>query len=643
MFPSELRLSKRIPTFIVPLAAAFVFVSAHTLFFTGSVLADSVFAQQDDGDDKTTVAKTTIQEAIVVSANRIETPIEEVGSSVTVIGRQEIERRHKTTVLELLRTVPGLEVVQSGGPGKATSVFIRGGNSSHTLVLIDGVRINTNTSGDFSFSDLSTDHIERIEVLRGPQSGLYGSEAVAGVVSISTLRGAGPMQAWASGEVGSDNLSRLRAGVRGGTETWDYSMAVADVQTDAVSAASEAAGNTEDDPWQNLTVSGRLGRSFLDDGRIDLAVRYTDGDTDIDGFTFGVGPTDDLNSRQTHETLTAGLTVTAPIRSWWTQSFFLGAGNDEIVGTDPDDFFSNFDILSETSEFSTQADLTLSPNDTLTVGYRVEKRDAENIGAFDTSLYVRSFFAQNLWSWRDRHHLTVSVRNDDHESFGDETTYRLTGSLRLAENTRFHGSFGTGFKAPTFNDLFFPGFGNPDLLPETSEGLDLGLEQTLLDGHLVLDLTFFDTNFDDLILFTFPAGLVNVATATSKGFELSARWEPTEKLLFQVSHTFNETEDKTTGLQLARRPEHRSVLYLAFEPAERLRGTASLVVVRDRIDSDGSVADDYERLDLSLDYRASSLLRPYLRLENLLDEEYSEVPGFTTPGFTAAIGLSVGL
>ncbi len=657
MLLSAKRFSARIPKFMVPTAAALLLVSAGSLSAQQTLSAQQAQsaqqtqsaqqdrAQQDDEakDLETADPKSTVQEAIVVSANRVETPIDEVGSSVTVIGREEIERRHKTTVLELLRTVPGLDVVQGGGPGRATSVFIRGGNSSHTLVLVDGVRLNSNTSGEFSLSDLSTDNIERIEVLRGPQSGLYGSEAVAGVVSISTLRGAGPSHAWVSGEVGSDNLSRLSAGVRGGDETWDYSLAVANIETDAVSAASEAAGNTEDDPWENLTVSGRFGRSFLEDGRVDLALRYTDGNTAVDGFTFGVGPTDDLNSEQARETLTAGLTITTPIRSWWTQTFFAGVGNDEIVGSDPDNFFSNFEILSETSEFSTQAELALSQSDTLTVGYRVEKRVADNIGAFDESLYLRSVFAQNLWSWQDRHHLTVSVRNDDHSTFGDETTYRLTGSLRLAERTRFHGSFGTGFKAPTFNDLFFPGFGNPDLLPETSEGFDLGLEQTLLDGRLVLDLTYFDSTFEDLILFTFPAGVVNVASATSDGFEFSARWEPTDKLLLQASHTFNETEDGSTGRQLARRPENRSVLYLAFDATARLRGTASLVVVQDRIDSDGSVADDYERLDLSLDYRASSLLRPYLRLENLLDEEYSEVPGFTTPGFTAAVGLHVGL
>ena len=584
-----------------------------------------------------------ISEEIVVSANRVETPASEVGSAVTIISREEIERRHQTSVLELLRTVPGLEVAQTGGPGKVASVFIRGGNSSHTLVLVDGVRVNSNTSGDFSFSDLTADNVERIEVLRGPQSGLYGSEAVTGVVSITTRRGAGPARTWVGGEVGTDNLSRLRAGVSGGTEQWDYSVAIQNVRTDGISAASEATGNTEDDPWENLTASGRFGIAFLEDGRVDLAVRYVDGDTDVDGFTFGVGPTDDLNARQKREMLTTGLTVSKPFASWWNQTFYVGAGRDELIGEDPDNFFSNFEIVSTTSEFLTQSELALSQNDTLTVGYRVEKREGDNVGSFDESLYQRSFFAQNLWSWRDRHHVTVSVRNDDHSKFGDETSYRFTGSLLFGAGSRVHGTFGTGFRAPTFNDFFFPGFGNPNLRPETSEGLDLGIEQTFLGGKMKVDLTLFDNEFEDLILFTFPAGFVNVAEATTEGFELTGRWEPTEKLLLQASHTFTETEDLSTGQPLARRPEHRSTFYAAFEPVARLRSTASLVVVRDRIDSDGSKMDDYERVDLSLDYRATKLLRPYLRVENLLDKEYSEIPGYTSPGLTAAIGIDIGL
>ena len=624
--------------FMVPTAAVFLLLSAERLHAQEGDSSGSATS----GAEEATQPQATVEEEIVVSANRIELPARNVGSSVTVIRREEIERRHKTTVLELLRTVPGLEVAQTGGPGKTTSVFIRGSNSSHTLVLLDGVRVNNNTGGNFDFPDLTTDNIERIEVLRGPQGSLYGSEAVAGVVSITTRRGEGSPSFWLGGELGDENHSHLSAGVSGGNEKWDYSLGVAKVSTDGISAASEKAGNTEDDPWENLTLSARFGIAFLDDGRVDFAMRYVDSVNDVDGGTFGGGPADDLNARQKREAFTSALTVTKALTSWWSQTFFLGASQDDLVGEDPDTFFSNFEITSETAEFFLQSDVLLSQNDTLVFGYRVERREAENVGSFDDSLYLRSFFLQNLWSWQDRYHFTVSVRNDDHSKSGDETTYRFTASLLFGERTRFHGSYGTGFKAPTFDELFFLGFGNPNLLPETNEGFDLGIEEGFLDGRLVLDLTYFGTEFEDLIQFTFPAGFVNVADATSDGAELTVRWEPTEKLLLQASHTWIDTEDLSTGRQLARRPENRSTLYVAFQPLERLRGTASLVVVSDRIESDGSRMDDYERVDFTLDYRTSPWLRPYLRVENLFDEDYAEVPGFTSPGLTAAVGLHVG-
>ncbi len=603
----------------------------------GFLLAAPV-AAQDSSDD---AQRTTVEEEILVSASLTEVPRHRTGNTVTVIDREEIERRNKDTVLELLRTVPGLEVAQTGGPGKTTSVFLRGGNSSHTLVTVDGVRLNDNSTGGFDFSDLTADNLERIEVIRGPQGLLHGSEAVAGAINIITRRGEGPAQGWVRGAAGNDGYSRFAAGVSGGSERLDYSFSASRLATDAVSAASEENGNTEVDPWENLTVSGRLGGRFLDDGRAELTLRYTDGDTDVDGFTFGVGPTDDLNAVQKRTTLTTSLSLDKPITDRWTQSLVVTHGSDELSGEDPDDFFSNFDLSGETSSISTQADLQLAESDTLSIGYKVERRTAENIGSFDESVTIRSFYAENLWSWNERVDLSLGLRNDDHTVFGNETTYRAALSALLADPLRLHASFGTGFKAPTFNDLYFPGFGNLDLRPETSKGFDLGFELTLLDERLVLDLTYFDSELEDLILFTFPAGFVNIAEATSEGFELVLDWAIDDRTRLQASHTFTETEDLASGLPLARRPENRSTLGLSFEPVDKLRASATLVAVSDRIDSDGSEMDDYERVDLSADYQIDERFRPFVRIENLFDSDYSEIPGYTALGFSFAAGLHV--
>ena len=593
-----------------------------------------------DPSDRAEPQSVTIDDEIVVSASLVDVEKKRIGSSVTVIDRDEIERRNKTTVLELLRTVPGLEVGQTGGPGRAASVFIRGGNSSHTLVTLDGARLNGNTTGAFDFSDLAADQIERIEIVRGPQGLLYGSEAVAGAVHIVTRRGAGEPSAWLEGSVGSDNYSKLAGGVRGGDESFHYNVGAARLATDGVSAADEDAGNSEADAWTNLTASARVGGRLWGEATIDAAVRYTAGDADVDGFTFPIGPTDDLNAEQERRMVTSQVEVRAPLGEGWTQTLTVSDHRDDLEGIDPDDVFSNFEIRSTTTALATQADLAFSSDDRLSIGYRVEKRQADNVGSFEQSLYVRSLYLESLWSlgpWVD---LSVGVRNDAHDVFGDETTYRAALSARLGELWRLHGSFGTGFKAPTFNELYFPFYGNLGLKPELSEGYDVGVE--LSRGAVTVDLTYFDTSFEDLILFAFPGGFVNVAEASSTGFELSLDWRASEAVRVYATHTHNETEDLSTGAPLARRPERRSTVGLSMDWAERWSLAADVIAVADRIDVTGEAMDDYERVDLALRYRLSERVRPFARLENLLDADYSEVPGYTTPGATVVVGAHIG-
>lgn len=593
-------------------------------------------AQEDSGP----APGGSVAEEIIVSAQRLEVAVETVGSSVTVLDQEEIERRGKTTVLELLRTVAGVEVAQSGGPGKITSVRIRGGNTAQALVLIDGQRANSATNGDFDFADLMANNVERIEIVRGPQAALYGSEAVTGVVSITTRRGREGFLLHADAEAGTHDERRFRLSLSGGRGRGDYSLSASDFSTEGVSAASERLGNTEKDPHENRSASGRFGLDLGANGRADLTVRYFEGETGLDGF-FG----DELDFTAERQSLTTALAVKKSFNKVWTQTFSVGVHEDDLLGKDPDTFFNNFEIDTRTSQFQSQSDLLLGANDTLSLGYSVEKREGLNVGGFDESVYLRSLFLHNRWEFRERLYLTAALRNDDHSRFGDETSYSATLSLLFpATASRLHASFGTSFRAPNLNELYFPGSGDPNLRPETGSAFDVGLTQAWLKGRLTFDVTYFDNDFDDLIAFdlvSFTFG--NIADATSDGAEVTLSFRPTEHLGIEASHTYNETEDAATGEPLARRPKNRSVVSVTFEPHERLRGFASVIAVRDRIDSDGTTMDDYERLDLTLDYSLTSRLRPYLRVENLLDEDYEEVTGFTTPGLTAALGIALDL
>ena len=591
--------------------------------------------------DSTAAEDAAVREEIVVTANRLEAEPQEVGSSVTVITAEEIELKRKSSVAELLRTVPGVEVVRGGGPGQITSVFVRGGSSSQTLVLLDGVRLNAPTTGAFDFANLATDGIERIEIVRGPQSTIYGSEAVAGIISIFSRSGREGLHITGLAEAGEASTRRFRFGVDGGSDRFDYAVVVSDEETDGVSSASERAGNTEDDPYDNLSAAARLGWDLAGDGRFEASLRYFDAEVANDGFDFVLGPVDDLNRLQTREGVTGSLRVALPLGERWNQTFVLGINDEELAGIDPDDTFSNFAVDSRSIELTSQSDITLGESDVLTFGLGYEERDGGSVGSFDEQTDILSAFVQNVWSWRDRFHLTTGVRHDDHSEFGGETTYRVSSTWGFSSGTRLHGSFGTGFKAPTLNDLFFPFFSNPDLEPETSEGFDLGLEQSWGEDRWTLDVTWFDTDFEDLIAFSFVTFRPeNTARASSSGVEVTLEYRPGPSFQLQASHTYNDTEDLATGLQLARRPKNRSTLELFFRPLPRLTGSASLMVVSDRIDSDGSELDDYTRLDLSLGYRLDHF-EPYLRVENLFDEDYEEVGGFTSPGALVVVGVSM--
>ncbi|MEM9594743.1 MAG: TonB-dependent receptor [Acidobacteriota bacterium] len=585
-----------------------------------------------------------VEEEIVVSANLVETPADEVGSSVTVILAEDIERHRWRTVAEALRHVPGLAVARTGGPGQSTSVFLRGGSSSQTLVLLDGVRINSATSGAFDFADLTTDHVERIEVVRGPQSTLYGSEAVGGVVSIITRSGGTGLRASGVAEGGEDGHRRLALEVGGGDDRFDWSFSVADLETDGISAADVRRGNTEEDRHENTTISGRLGWGFGEDARADLVLRHVDGEAEIDGFSFFDGPVDDLDATNSRDAATAGLTVTAPLAEGWRGVFTAGWNDDELEGADPTNPFGNFTVESQGIQFGARADVDLaadsnSPN-VLSVGVAWEERQGGSVGSFDETVDIASFYVQDRLSLGEGTSLTLGARYDDHSSFGSETTWRVSGSTEVGSGGRFHGSWGTGFKAPTLNDLFFPGFGNPDLVPETSQAVDLGYEQTLADGRLVLDVTYFDADYEDLIVFDFSTFLPgNIAEASSRGVEASLAFD-TERVNVALSHTWNETEDLSTGEPLARRPEHRSVLELSVQATDALRTALSAISSADRIDSDGTELEDYVRVDLTAQYEISEHFEPYVRVLNVFDEEYSEVGGFGSRGRTALFGVA---
>ena len=591
--------------------------------------------QDEKGDQKENTDET------VITPTRTEQPLKNIGSSVSVITRKDIENSKAPLLLDVLRLVPGLEVTRTQGIGGTTSLFIRGATAAQTLVFVDGVQMNSPTSGAFNFANLTTDNIERVEILRGPQSTLYGSEAIGGVVNIITKKGAGDNKVILGTEYGMHDTYRETVNVSGGKERFDYSVGGSYLKTHGISAASSG---SEEDGYENFTGSSRLGWNFMGDGRIDTIIRVSHSDFEYDAFGSG-GPVDDLDRRQTTDEILFSTKVSKTFFDIWTPSFLVSVNDSELKGFDPTNESGEFRIPTRVWRAEHQSDFSLLDFDTVTFGYEYEVLEGENEGKFDKQTYWNSaVFLQNQVELFESLNWTVGRRHDDYSTFGNNLTYRTTASYRIEEiATRFHGSWGKGFRAPSINELFFPFYGNPDLRPEESKGWDLGVAKEILKDKLTMDVTYFKNDFTNLITAAIqPDGSFlaeNVARAESQGVETSLTYKPFTKLSLTGTYTYTDTKDREKEQQLPRRPRNRATLGINTQPLEKLNVNLTGVMVRDRINSDGKEMDNYWSVDQVTRYDITRSMTAYVRFENLFDYDYEEVTGFGSLGFTAYGGL----
>ena len=593
---------------------------------------------------------------IVVSATRTEQDPRSIGSAVSVVTAQELADTRVNSAFEALRQVPGVDVVQSGGPGRTASVFIRGHNSQHTLVLLDGVRLNSNNAGAYDFSNIPVNNIERIEIVRGTQGALYGSDAIGGVVNIITKRGASGLHGSVEGAIGTDGYRSGGVSLNGGNAIGDFSIGYMWNRFNGGTAVAERLGGVEKDEWVNHAFSGRFGLNVLDDGRLDLTLHYSDDAADLDGVNAFFLPADDPNAEQHRRNFSGKLSLSKPLTAWYTQSLSVGLARETLEGRDPDTAANNYDLTGESRSFSAQSDFLPFDGDTLSVGYDYESQRGKNpANNIDAALGIHSVFIQNHWTYQDIASITAGIRHDDHETFGGETTYRLAGTYRWPSfGTRVHGSFGTGFRAPTLNDLYWPNtgwsLGNPNLSPETSTGFDLGVEQTVWDDRIVADVTYFNSRVEDLIQWAAtgpnwwdPWTPLNVASADISGFETSLILRPVPELDLKLAYTFTDAVNADSGRQLALRPRHRYSASATYRILDSARVTLSGVRVGARYDDAANVnkLDPYVRFDLAATYDATEYLQFFGRIENMFNADYEEVRGFGVPGRYAFVGAKL--
>jgi len=586
-----------------------------------------------------------ILEPVVVTATRVEVPTKEAASSVTIIEGKTLEAKHHRSVLEALRVVPGLDIVQTGGAGGTTSAFLRGGNSNHTLVLIDGVQVNSPATGAYDFSDLTTDNIERIEIIRGPQSTLYGSDAVGGIIHIITKKGEGNSISSVSIEGGSFGSYRETLQISGATDRGDYSFSAGRSDTEGISKANKKNGNSEKDGYENSTFSSRIGFNLSHDTRLEWTARFSDAASEIDGCC----PTaDDPNALQNRHFLASSLSLSSPVTAWWDQKIQLSLQQDKLEGIDPDTPFGNFEIDTESQRLDWQNNLQVGTHNLVTVGYEYEAQEGKNKGSFEKRFYNNAFYAFNQFQLSPLV-FNLGLRTDDNNGFGAETTYKAEAAYLLElTGSKIHAAYGTGFRAPTLNDLFFPGSGNPNLKPEESRSFEVGIEQALLSEKVQVTATYFHTRVDDLIIFvsdplTFVGMPENIEEAKMKGWEIGLSVMPSEILSISANYTLTDAINRITGKRLNRRPKHKISGTITLKPAENLHFDLDVHYVGKRFNDTANAVKmgGYTLVNLSGSIHLSKGTQLFTRIENLFDKEYEEVSGFGTAGFGAYGGVKV--
>jgi vitamin B12 transporter len=571
---------------------------------------------------------------IEVTAVRLPAIVSESAAAITLIGRAELDRA--AFVVDALAAAPGVTINQTGAFGGASAVRIRGASGGQTLVLVDGVPVNDATSpgGAYNFATLDPDAVERIEILRGAQSVLWGSDAIGGVVSIITRRASPGAGVSGFVEAGSFDTVRGGAAFEAAGEPGALRIGVSTFNTGGISKADERDGNTERDRYDALTLhtSGRL--ELGEAGALDFAARQTRARTEYDGFGLPTGVVDADEFDKTRDR-------SASLR--WSNSFAGDAITTQALLGYSDierDAFANgafsFDARGDRTIGRVDGSWTLEAGHRLAAGLDLERSQSNGISSRQEGLFVLGELRP-----ADGIVLTGGLRRDESDRYGGATTGRISASAQVSETVRLRANAGTGFKAPSiFQTTFFccgatgP---NADLRAEESIGYDLGADVTLAGGRVILEATWFAQDITDLIDFSFAAGgYENIARAETYGAELSARAQLTDSWSASASYAWLEAEDGN-GNRLARLPRHTADAALSYD-AGAWGATLSGRYNSAETDSFGTVPA-WTRFDLNARYQLTSRLELYGRVENLLDTHYQQVFGFGTPGRSAWAGM----
>ena len=610
---------------------------------------------------------------IIVTATRVATPVDQVPASVTVLDKAAIDRAQDIGVSELLLRTPGVTLSRNGGYGTATSLRIRGAETDQTVVVIDGVKLNDPSSpgGGYNFANLLVGDASRIEVLRGPQSTLWGSQAIGGVVNIVTALPEKPLEASFDVEAGPRDTVSARAALGGTKGPLTWRIGGQSFTTDGISAIASAFGGKEADGYTNRSVSGRVELAITGTISVDLRSYYASGRTDIDAAT-GDSPEYGLNREFVGY---AGLNV-ALLDGRLRNRFGYG-----YTDTNRDNFNptrarpQTFDSAGRNERLEYQGSFAIARGWTALFGAENETsrfRSVSPPAALATpipapargSAEITSFYGQLSGQPIYGLTLTGGVRNDDHSRFGSRTLFSAGGVWVLPTHSVIRASYGEGFKAPTLFQLFSE-FGNQALNPEQAHGWEAGAEQRFLDGKLSIGATYFERKTTDQIIFNsctatstlplcFQPGTTirrsgyyqNVSQAEAHGVEVQAAAQPFDRLTIDGNYGWTVSEDRSPGSAnfgkwLPRRPRDTANGSISYIWGFGLTTGAAIRWAGHSFDnaSNAQRLDGYTLVDLRAEYAVSPHLRLFTRVENLFDADYMTAYRYGTPDRSVYAGF----
>ena len=625
---------------------------------TLSLAAPAVWAQTTPADPD--------RDVVVVTGAAVPTEYEKIGSSLTVIGEAQIEEGGYTYIPDVLRQVPGLAVSRTGPVGGMTQVRTRGAEGNHTVVLFNGVDVSDAGDGEADLSTLLSGNIERVEVLRGPQSGLYGSNALAGVINIITRKNIDGSFVTASGEYGTDNAANVTGGYGMGDGRNYVDVGVAGSQSDGYDTSVRGAdygpstAEGDDEGYDNLSgyVSG--GAEVSPILRFDGFARYVYAYAELDGDDGS--PYDDGSQSRTRTYNLAGSGTLSLMDGAWVT---IGSASYTSAFGSGDGGFGRYGDKSRRTKFGIQSSYKFGSGDFLStlIGFAESKKEYyRNIYPSSPSQVAQErelvgLGGQYLAEIASQFYLSATLRHDDNDSFEDADTYSVAASWVIPNTgTRLHASFGTGVTNPSF----FEQFGyipatfdpNPNLKPEEAEGFDIGVEQTWFDGGLVVDLTYFKSTLENEITTVYggppnyPSTPINATGESDRsGVEVYVRYNPIDDIDLIGSYTYLDATD-IAGPEV-RRPENQASLDASWRVnGGPLRLNLGVTYNGDQLDNDFSAfpsrrvtLDAYSLVRAGVSYQLNDQIELYGRVENAFDEDYQEVFGYRGSPQAAFVGV----